>query len=95
MLGAVIQKVKAAGKSVSVVEHCRMPMRGYFREQVELKALPVNPAADLGFFVGRMKRRKKVDFFTEVEGAKLISAAKALCPRWAGFIMTGLLAGLR
>ncbi len=25
MLGAVIQKVKAAGKSVSVVEHCRMP----------------------------------------------------------------------
>jgi len=42
-----------------------------------------------------MKRKKKIDFFTEDEGTKLISAARALCPRWAGFTMTGLLAGLR
>jgi hypothetical protein len=53
-------KVKAAGKSVPMVEHIHNPLRGFYREMVETKALTVNPAADLGFFVGRMKRKKPV-----------------------------------
>lgn len=94
-LGAIIAGVKAAGRSISTVEHIRNPLRGYYRELIETKVLTVNPAGDLGFFVGRMKRKKRVEFFTEQEGVTLIAAAKVLYPRWPGFIMTGLLAGLR
>jgi hypothetical protein len=56
MLGEVIAAIKAAGKSKATVEHGRMPLKGFYREQVERKALTSNLSGDLGYFVGRMKR---------------------------------------
>src|SRR5206468_1743539 len=34
-------------------------------------------------------------FFAQEEGPQLVATAKALWPRWAPFILTGLLGGLR
>jgi integrase len=36
-----------------------------------------------------------VVFFAQEEGPQLVATAKALWPRWAPFVLTGLLAGLR
>lgn len=99
MLGAVILRVKEAGRSLAIIEAIRNPLRGYYAEQIETKVLPgPNPAADLKFFVGkRMHKRQSasLEYFGQEEGPALIATAKALVPRWAPFIMTGMLAGLR
>jgi integrase len=97
-IGAVVWKVKAAGRSIAIVDHIRNPLRSYFAAQIETKVLPgPNPAADLKFFIGKRLQRKKsaLEFFHQEEGPQLIATAKALWPRWAPFILTGLLAGLR
>jgi integrase len=75
-----------------------IPLRGFYASLIERKTLPgPNPAADLKFFIGKSARSKAQHpkFFSQDEGPKLIEAAQALYPRWAVFIMTGLLAGLR
>jgi len=99
MLGAVILRVKEAGRSLAIIEAIRNPLRGYFAELIETKVLlGPNPAADLKFFVGRRaykKRRPTLAFFTPEEGARLVAMARAATPRWHPFILTGLLAGLR
>ena len=99
MLGAVILRVKEAGRSLAIIEGLRNPLRGYFAEQIETKTLPgQNPAADLKFFVGKRadkRRLRSLAFFAQEEGPQLIGTAKAMFPRWHPFILTGLLAGLR
>ncbi len=73
ILGEVIQKIKASGLGVSTIEHVRMPLRGFYRDLVERKVLTVNPAENLRFFTGRMRRGKRVAFFTAEEATKLIA----------------------
>jgi integrase len=99
MLGVVIQRVKEAGRSLAIIEGIRNPVRGYYASLIETKSLPgPNPAADLRYFVGKRahrKRQHRVTVFTQEEGPQLFATAKALCPRWYPFVMTGVLAGLR
>lgn len=100
MIGAVIWRVKEAGRSLAIIEAIRNPLRSYFASLIETKALPgANPASDLRYFVGkgahRKARRRGAAFFAQEEGPQLVSTAKAFLPRWSPFILTGLLAGLR
>jgi hypothetical protein len=97
MLGAVIQAIKSAGRSMSLVKGVRNPVRSYYANLIETKTFPgPNPAGDLAFFLKGVKRPTKITaFFTQEEGPKLVETAKALYPRWSVFILTGLLAGLR
>jgi integrase len=104
MLGAMIRRIREAGRSLAIVEGVRNPLRSYFADLIETKVLTgPNPAADLKHFVGKdahrkAKARRRVNagvYFTQEEAPALIATAKALCPRWAPFILTGLLAGLR
>jgi integrase len=65
---------------------------------IEMKTLPgPNPAADLKFFIGKRarKRRPTLAFFHPEEGPQLSETAEGAFPRWAPFILTGLLGGLR
>jgi integrase len=100
MIGAVIRRVREAGRSLAIVEGIRNPLKGYYAELIETKALPgPNPAGDLKFFVGKRAHRKAhsgaAAFFAQEEGPQLVATARALFPRWSAFILTGLLAGLR
>ncbi len=97
MLGAVVRRIKDAGRSASVVHQVRNAVKGHFQHLVETKMLTANPAADLKHFVGRVGRRKSTtpEFFTQEEGPRLVEAAQALFPRWHAFVLTGLLGGLR
>ncbi len=99
MIGAVILRVKEAGRSLAVIEQIRNPLRGYFAERIETKTLSgPNPAADLKFFVGKRAYRKRLQplaFFTPEEGPQIVGTARAMFPRWYPFILTGLLAGIR
>jgi integrase len=99
-LGTMIRRIREAGRSLAIIEGVRNPLRSYFADLIETKALPgPNPAADLKHFVGkgahRKARRGSAAYFAQEEGPALVAAAQALCPRWAPFILTGLLAGLR
>ena len=96
--GAVLLRVKESGRSLAIIEAIRNPLRGYFAEMIEMKTLPgPNPAGDLEFFIGKRgkKRRPTMAFFHPEEGPQLVATAEVLCPRWAPFVMTRLLAGLR
>ena len=99
-IGAVIRRVRESGRSLGIVEGIRNPLKGYFAELIETKALPgPNPAADLRFFIGKRAHRKTksgtLAYFGQEEGPQLVATAKALFPRWHAFILTGLLTGLR
>src|SRR5207302_811822 len=98
MLGAVIWRVKEAGRSLAIIEGIRNPLRTYYESLIETKALlGPNPAADLRYFIGRGIHRKtrSAAFFAQEEGPALVATAKALFPRWHPFVLTGLLAGPR
>jgi integrase len=100
MLGAMIRRIREAGRSLAIIEGVRNPLRSYYAELIETKVLPgPNPAADLKHFVGkgahRKARRRSAVYFAQEEGPALVATAKAWCPRWAPFILTALLAGLR
>ena len=99
-IGAVIRKAKDAGRSSTLISALRNPLKGFFESVIEAKTLPgPNPAADLRYFVGKGAQRKAksrtAQFFTEDEAPVLVTAATTAYPRWAPFILTGLLAGLR
>jgi integrase len=99
MLGAVILRVKEAGRSLGIIEGIRNPLRGYYAEMIETKALEgPNPAADLKFFVGKRAHRRPqqaLAYFSQEEGPQLVGTARAMVSRWHPFILSGLLAGLR
>jgi integrase len=100
MIGAVVWQVKEAGRSLAIIEAIRNPLRGYYASLIETKVLPgPNPAGDLRYFIGkgahRKARRHVTAFFAQEEGPQLVATANALWPRWAPFILTGLLGGLR
>jgi hypothetical protein len=47
MLGSVIRKVRESGRSLAIVDGIRNPIKGYYADLIETKALPgPNPAAD-------------------------------------------------
>lgn len=100
MLGAVIHRVREAGRSIAIVEGIRNPLKGYYAELIETKVLRgPNPAGDLKFFVGKRAHRRArssaAAYFSQEEGPQLVATARALFPRWSAFILTGLVAGLR
>jgi integrase len=100
LLGAVIRRVREAGRSLAIVEGIRNPLRGYYADAIETKALPgPNPAGDLRHFVGKRAHRKArqgpAAFFAQEEAPQLVATARGLFPRWHTFILTGLLGGLR
>jgi len=100
MLGAVIRRVREAGRSLAIVEAIRNPLRSYYQSLIETKTLPgPNRAADLKYFIGkgahRKAKRRVAAFFATEEGPALVGTARAMWPRWAPFILTGLVAGLR
>jgi integrase len=92
-LGEIILKMKAAKRSRSTVEHMRNVLRGFFRELVETKYVQVNPASDLGFFVGRLRRGRRVGIFDKEECRTLLRATEGT--RWHAFVACALGAGLR
>jgi integrase len=99
-LGGMIRRIRESGRSLGIVEGVRNPLRAFYADLIETKVLTgPNPAADLKHFIGkgahRKARRGAAAYFTQDEGPVLIEAATALYPRWAPFILTGLLAGLR
>lgn len=99
-LGAVIRRVREAGRSLAIVEGIRNPLRGYYADAIETKALPgPNPAGDLRHFIGKHAQRRArahaPAYFAQEEAPQLLATARALFPRWHAFILTGLLAGLR
>jgi integrase len=98
--GAVIRRVREAGRSMAIVNGIRNPLKGYFAELIETKVLSApNPALDLRFFIGKRGRRKAkgkaLPYFAQEEAPQLTATARALFPRWHAFILTGLLTGLR
>lgn len=104
MIGAVIQRVKEAGRSLAIIDAIRNPLRGFYASLIETKVLPgPNPAADLKYFVGKGAHRKAKarqrlaasKYVAQEEAPQLVATATALFPRWSAFILTGLLAGLR
>jgi integrase len=100
LLGAVIRRAREAGRSLAIVEGIRNPLRGYYADAIETKALPgPNPAGDLRHFVGKRAHRKAREraavFFAQEEAPQLVATARGLFPRWHVFILTGLLGGLR
>jgi integrase len=97
-IGAVIWRVKEAGRSLAIIEGIRNPLRGFYASLIETKTLPgPNPAVDLRYFIGKGAHRKRgiASFFAQEEGPQLVATVKALWPRWSPFVLTGLLAGLR
>src|SRR5262249_17717221 len=86
-LGAMIRRIRESGRSLGLVEGVRNPLRAYFADLIETKALPgPNPAADLKHFIGkgahRKARRRAAVYFTQDEGPVLMKAAAEVCPRW-------------
>src|SRR5262249_36735896 len=82
--------------SFSVVAHVRTTLRGFYRHLIETKVFAgPNPAGDLGYFVGRMRRGKRYDFFTPEEGQTLLDAARTFEPYYTTLILTALKTGLR
>jgi hypothetical protein len=54
MLGAMIRQIREASRSLAITEGARNPLRSYYADLIETKALVgANPAADLKHFVGR------------------------------------------
>jgi len=100
MIGAVIHRVREAGRSLAIIEGIRNPLRGFYADAIETKVFPgPNPAADLKHFIGKQTQRKarqrNAVYFAQEEAPQLVATAKALFPRWHAFILTGMLAGLR
>ncbi len=93
MLGAVIKRVKAAGRSVSVIGHIVNPLRKFFEEQVETKTLTASPTDRLTYFIGRMQRGRRVGIFDAAECATLLRAAEGT--RWGAFVAAALGTGMR
>ena len=100
-VGAVITRVREAGRSRGIINGLQFPLKRYFADLIERRVLSgPNPAADLRHFVGRMRTRKhrpigRLDYFTQEEGPILTRAAQAFFPRWYPFILTDLLGALR
>jgi integrase len=85
---------------MAIVEGIRNPLRGFYADAIETKVLPgPDPAVDLKHFIGKKAHHKAragaTAFFAPEEAPQLLATARALFPRWAPFILTGLLAGLR
>jgi hypothetical protein len=74
-IGAVIRRVREAGRSLAVINAIRNPVRCYFATLIDQdKLLPgPNPAADLRAFIGKGLHRKKrvLSFFAQEEGPQL------------------------
>jgi hypothetical protein len=102
-IGTVMRRIREAGRSLGVVEAIRNSLARYYASIVKTPGyVGVNPAADLREFVGRgaykrakARTRAGRQFFSQEEGPQLFTTARAVCPRYAPFIMTGVLGGLR
>ncbi len=93
-IGGVIAAIKAAKRSRSVIGHVRNALRGFYTECVEMKQITVNPALDLRFFIGRMKRAPKRGIFSAEECRQMLRAAEGE-GWWSAFLSMALGTGLR
>ena len=97
MLGAVILRVKEAGRSRGIIDGIRNPLRGYYAEMIETKAFPgPNPAGDLksSWDGGQADSDRRWNSFIRTKASARGHGPGGL-PRWHPFLLTGLLAGLR
>lgn len=101
MVGAVVEGIRAAGRSRTLLHHVLSPLRGYYQALADDGVIPTNPTADLRRFLGRRHRRARgrgrtrPPYFSPDELARLVDGAATGCPRWRPFLLTGLCAGLR
>src|SRR5262249_15643051 len=77
-IGALLGKVKEAGKSMAVIDQIRYPLNQlytYYREEEVWPVELVNPAADLKYFTRGIQRKAKkrdLDIIPIDQGMKII-----------------------
>ena len=100
-LGAVILTLRAAKRSLAPIDALRSALSRYYEDLRQRKVWDgVNPAESLKYFIGkrrsrRSQARRTVNWFAVEEATHVLRAADQMRPRWAAFIATGFLAGLR
>jgi integrase len=102
-IGAVIRRIREAGRSLGIVEAIRNSLSRYYASIVRTPGyVGENPTTDLREFIGRgaykrakARTRAARRFFSQEEGPQLFATTRALHPRWSTFILTGVLGGLR
>ena len=101
MLGAVILRVKEAGRSLAIIEAIRNPLRGYFAEMIETEdaaLVRIRPRISSSSSAGGAHRSAASAWPSShpEEGPQLVATAEAAYPPLgAPSSLTGLLAGLR
>lgn len=88
-IGAVLIKLRAAGRSLACLEQIRCPLTRFYQWQINARAYKgPNPAADLKFFLGRQpsqrSRKRDLQWFRQDEARRLLTACRALKPRVVG-----------
>jgi integrase len=100
-LGAVILRIRAATRSLASIDALRSALTRYYEDRRERKIGDgLNPAENLKYFIGKRRgrsaqARRTVRWFPVEEAIRVLAAADQMRPRWAAFIATGFLAGLR
>ena len=99
-IGAVLLAIRKAGKSAGSVEQIRCPLTRFYQWQINARGYKgPNPAADLKFFLGRQpsqrSRKRDLQWFRQDEARRLLTACRALKPRWYAFLLVSFGGGLR
>jgi integrase len=97
MIGAVLEGIRVAGRSRSVMNHVLSPLRGFFRHAVDDRLVPADPTVDVRRYLGRRRRVRRLPrpHYRAEQAERLIAVAAVTCPRWRPFILTSFAAGLR
>jgi len=98
-LGGVILAIRRAGQSRATIGHVQNPLSRFYQWQQNVHGYRgTNPAADLKFFVGKLRkgtRAEDLQWFRREEAQRLLSACRELQPRWWAFLMVSFGAGTR
>ena len=99
-IGQVLLSIRAAKKSSAVLEQIRCPLTRFYQWQMNVHRWPgPNPAADLKFFIGKQPskkaRKRDLQWFRPDEARTLLTACRALKPRWYAFLLVCFGGGLR
>jgi integrase len=99
-IGAVLIKLRAAGRSLACLEQIRCPLMRFYQWQINARGYKgPNPAGDLKFFLGRQpsqrSRKRDLQWFRQDEARRLLTACRALKPRLFAFLLVSFGGGLR